>query len=136
LLEDTMKCLNTVATIALVIFAAANASAQTTPSTTPSKPNKVTSVPPPPPPPGPDKLTTGTQPPGPHGGKTRDPRGPGVVDDLAADPNRKASKCYANLGHPAYFNCINSLITNCVIGKGGTASTGSNENGDYFECKS
>jgi hypothetical protein len=121
LLEDTMKCLNTVATIALVIFATASASSafaeSGAPGSTPSKPNKVTAVPPPPPPPGgPDKLVTRTQPPVPPG--SRKPKAPGVVDDLAAIPHHSkshgGSTCGAEAGTGvANPTCVASLDAMC-----------------------
>lgn len=120
-----MKSRFALAALIGVSFAAASASgafAQSAPGTPSTKPNKVTSVPPPPPPPsGPDKFATQTQPPGPHGDKTRDPRGPSIVDDFSAGPGTQASTCHAALGGVKYLNCVASLIAICER-RGGTLS--------------
>ena len=117
-----MKSKIAVAALIGVTFAAASASsvlAQSSgPGSTPSKPGKVTAVPPPPPPRGgPDKLTTGTRPPG-DDASPRTPNGPKVVDDITAKPRpgakAKSYKCYANCG---------VFMTMCDDMGGGLSST-------------
>ena len=121
-----MKRLNTVAAIAVIVFAAASASsafAQSgAPGSTPSKPSKVTAVPPPPPPPGgPDKLVTRTQPPvGP-----RKPMGPIVVDDIAGHPNQT----HADLPPgPGTYNCASQNACTWLAAKCDKAGGGMSQN--------
>jgi hypothetical protein len=117
-----MKSLTGLATISLIIFAAASASAQTTPGT-PSKPNTVTSVPAPPPPPGgPDKVATQTRPFGPGTPKRR---GPSAYDDFAGGPGGSASTCHTALDDK-FQACVDSLTTKCDKDGGGMRT---NENG-------
>jgi hypothetical protein len=116
-----MKSLAAVATIALIVFATANASAQSSAPGTPSKPNTVTSVPPPPPPPGgPDKVTTQPQPPRPG------------VGDLTGDPQQKhAAKSYCYISESA-DKCV-GWLTACMSPQSGSFScaAGPGDNGQY-----